>query len=210
MLPIAAGALASAVVIPAVAAQSELSALIETHRAAEKAFGELIDALEKVERAFRDQEAEREPVAIPCFEGTLPYLGGIVSFEQSRNHIENAYEFFCGAIEGMRGRDPRKAGRMLAEYKLTKDANLEALDAAVKAYEERKAAAGGTALEEARDTASEAGTRALFALCSCECRTLADVRLKASYLLDYYDGYNLEEEDVTALLQSLAGGQSNA
>lgn len=211
VLPIAAAAFASAAVIPTVAAQSsELASLIAAHREAYRVYSELVSAADNADTAFRSQERERDPVSIPCFEGSIPYVGGIVDFETCRNHIENTCEFFCGAIEGMRKRDPSKAGRMLAEHILTKDANLEALDVAVKAYEERKAAAGVTALEEARDAASETETQALFAVCSYECQTLANVRLQGSYLLNHYDGYNLREEDITGLLQSLAGGQSNA
>jgi hypothetical protein len=207
MLPIAAAALASTAAIPAVAAQaSELASLIEAHRAAAETFSASITALENADWAFREQEKGRDPDAIPCFGSTIPYTGGIVSFETCRNHIENTYEFFCGAVGRMRSYDPAKAGEMLAQNKISQDEALIALDAAVKEYEQRKATAGVTSLEEARDAASEADTQALYALCSCECHTLADVRLKASYLLKYYDGFNLDEQDLTALLQSLAGG----
>jgi hypothetical protein len=78
---------------------------------------------------------------------------------------------------------------------------LEALDAAVAEYEQRRAAAGVTALRDARDAACEAEEGALIALCAFDCRTAADMRAKATYLLAHHnliDG--LEQDGVTALL----------
>jgi hypothetical protein len=205
VLPIAAGALASAAVIPAVADQSgELAALIAAHRAAGERFGNACQAEDEISDDYRKAHGE---ATAPCL------LGDAVSLRLDR---EECIDFIAERFDAQRKhleRLARVAPEIAAQAAAALDAkeaeNIALLDRAIEEEEARREAFGWSAAKREWRVACDADDGALVAVCAYVCRSPEEGRLKAEYLLRHLNDMAFEREEMEALLQSIAGGAAN-
>jgi hypothetical protein len=207
VLPIAAGALASVAVIPAVAAQpSELAALIEAHRAAYDAFNEFCGREDEVRDAYKAAYSGQD-IMVPCLLG-----GGYdlrLGEESIREQITRRYERQRENLKELARVDSRAADKLLAKLEGKEVENLALVPMALEKEEARQEAFGLTAVLREYDTLNEAEEAALIAVCACVPRSPEEGRSKAAYLKHMHDRTDgLQDWHIDALLQSIAGGAS--
>jgi hypothetical protein len=208
MLPIAAGALASAAVIPAVAAQSsELASLIEAHRLALRTFEEWCGKEESTKDAYRKAERERGEIIVPCSLGSGFSLS--LGEESIRSNIAREYTRQRINLGVLALIDSRTAGKLAKKLNAQEAADLAAVDRAMAEEAARQEAFGLTAVMREYQRWNEAEEAAVLALCAYVPRTPQEARAKAEYLGTVYancGGYGWQECGyVEALLQSIAG-----
>jgi hypothetical protein len=205
MLPIAAAALASAAVIPAVAAQSsELASLIEAHRTALAAFNEICGREDEMSDAYMEAQRRNE-IIVPCL------LGGGFSLslgeERLRKHIQQRYEHQRANLKELARVDSAASEKLLAKLRDKEAENLALVDRALEEEEARKEAFGYAAVRREYDALNEAEEVTLTAVCAYVPRTAEEGRTKAAYLKHRHDRTDgLQPYHVEALLQSIAGG----
>jgi hypothetical protein len=205
VLPIAAGALASVAVIPAAAAQSsELASLIEAHRAAGERFGNACQAEDELSDAYRKAHAE---AIAPCLLGDAVslYLGR----EECVDFIAERFDAQRKQLEKLARVAPEIAAQASGVLDAKEAENIALLDRAIEEEEARREAFGWSAAKREWRAACDADDGALIAVCAYVCRSPEEGRLKAEYLLRHLDNMAFEQDEMEALLQSIAGGMAN-
>jgi hypothetical protein len=205
MLPIVAGALISAAVIPAVQAQSpDFVRLIAAHRAAEAAF---VVLSHKQDEAESDYIEARTPITFSCLGAETILRPGMVGFEDCRNDIESWFQLQRRLLASLGDVAPREVAQMLVVLDSKEAESMALLDQAVERENAQRETFGLASIEREYRTVSDAEESAFMAICAYACRSAEECRLKAEYLLEIHelrDGFQMDH--VRALLQSIAGG----
>lgn len=165
---------------------SELTRLIEAHRAAFEAFGLAIDR----EQEAKDLLRKGEPTVDSGLGKSFSlYMGE----EECRRLIASEYREARWHLKRTR--------RMGVVIPPERDAVADAKEAEAMAAVDR-AFAEYNAAEAACNGAAVAEERALLAICSSRCRSLEEARIKAEYLLTTTSVRDFWETPSTVLLRS--------
>jgi hypothetical protein len=193
-------AAAPAAALPALADDGELAALITAYSKAHEAFTAACGELERAEDAWTG--ANSKGFLVPSFvNGAIESRFGI---EECKKWISDSYSRSRDALKGFAKIAPEQAAQMRQALDAKEAENLALVDRLFEEEEERKEAFGlGPAERRWRQTC-DAEDRAALALCSYPCRSLEEARIKAAVILGSPIVDGVDEELLTAFLQSFA------
>ncbi|MDR4307680.1 hypothetical protein IHQ68_13740 [Chelatococcus sambhunathii] len=191
--PIAAGS--------AYALSPEILTLIENHKAAARAFNEVVGRRNECEEAYRE--------AFPDWNSRLAnsFLGAGYQRRQGLDfclsNISAGYDARRGSTKYLARLSPAMAEQIRALLDAKEAENLEAARRQFDDDEAEREAFGLAPLERLVTAADDAEKAAALALCSYRCETIEEVRARAAYLRTaeiLRDG--LSDEQTEALIAS--------
>jgi hypothetical protein len=201
------GGIATAFAAPASVAASEHSALpklIEAHRLADRLFNDEIDAFSKYEGTRKKRE-----ISV-----TLSSGGSICCKADDQlkwtmydllDKIDAHYER-CDQTETLADFAPDLASEYEVAIRKAKAADIRALRKAIKDEQARRASEPYFIALAKMDRASAADMAAMREILAFQCRTMAEIKLKAEYLVatKAHRGVLVSSDDLLMLLNSMA------
>jgi hypothetical protein len=191
--------IASVPAVAGIAGASPLRGLIDAHRVAYDAFIQAIDREDELEGAYKEAFPPEEMPFVPSLLGAGGGCGMQHGLERSKEIIAESYQRQRDALTPLSRIAPELAEQARSALDAKEAENMELVARLFADEEARKDTFGLAAASRAWSAACDAEDEALTALCAYPCENIAEMRIKAEYLVSMPDEL---QDHVDALLQS--------
>jgi hypothetical protein len=195
-------ALAPVAGLAGAATPAKIYEMIDAHRSANRAFERAIDDLQRFTDAY--EEANGDGFQVPCLLGGG--MGSSNGYEECKRHFKSAYETNRRNMRCLSNIAPELAEKALAAFDFKEIENMALIDELFAEEAARREKFGLAEAERRWEETSEADSVAALALCSYQCQTLEEARIRAEYIMQASIIHEDEGEYFSALLRSFMPG----